>query len=761
MAYQRPMVTVDQNMTTTPTSIEREQPAFIFGPNYELHRYSDESEKPKTKLGLYDGAQMTEKYPSVLDDRKVDKGYTKLFGDNVVVKLFDLTSATLPEVNVQPSKLATNGGYTMLLFSAAYLDYDFNGDPVQRATGLKKNLAVGDYLVVSYKIGAETAVNKFITRIADVKYSASQWNLDEDSSYEGAAGTLVTIEDAIPVEGNTVTANLVDVLSGVEFTRKNLAEANPSVSKWQWEQDSYTVDGDTFNGVRVNKLFALDQSYFGNTTDYGEVLFADLYLTYRELLTDYADTFHNITGASEVARSLGTVDPDNPLAMGVYMAALNAATDDGDEAPPVYFMAVPSDDVDGYSEVLEVATLNDRAYVFAPTTQDEAVLELVRNHVLEMSTKTVKQWRIAAASAKVPETEAKLSPASNMQGHPYFAIPLKKSGGAETGGSDYNQLRIVKSTSNVTGNTDIDLRSTNKLVAGDTIYFNPHTNKWGETDWDEYVVTAVINKYTVEVEGTIDVTGLEADTNNYVPAKIEAFHAYTDYESAEKVASVSKSMASRRMLNVFPPVFRSAIPGNQDSYDANTVHSDGLTMITGEFAACAVAGLISATEPQQPITNVTVRGIDDIPLTYQKYNKTELDLIASGGTFIIAQDLPGDLVYVRHQITTAYPDGNLNTAELSITKNVDSISYAFADTFRPYYGKYNITPELVAILENLAGQLISQFGGSNSVYGPQLITDQTSIKYVRQNVLMKDHVDVAISLGVPYPCNNIDIVLTV
>jgi hypothetical protein len=198
------------------------------------------------------------------------------------------------------------------------------------------------------------------------------------------------------------------------------------------------------------------------------------------------------------------------------------------------------------------------------------------------------------------------------------------------------------------------------------------------------------------------------------------------------------------MLNVFPSVF-----GN-----------DGVAL-TGEFAACAVAGLVSATEPQQPITNVTVRGIDDIPMVYQTYSKADLDLMASGGTFIVCQDLPGDIVYVRHQITTAYPDGNLNTAELSITKNVDNISYAFAEAFRPYYGKYNITPDLLAILRNVASTLIDQFAGSTSTYGPQLIAEETEILFIRQNELMKDHVDIGIRLGVPYPCNNIDIVLTV
>lgn len=441
---------------------------------------------------------------------------------------------------------------------------------------------------------------------------------------------------------------------------------------------------------------------------------------------------------------LGKVDPDNPLAMGVYMAALNSATDDGDEAPPVYFMSVPTDKEGNldWAAVLNKATLTDRAYVFAPTTRDEKVLELVRSHVLEMSTKTVKMWRIAAASAEVPDEVAKLSAAMDPQGDEFLAIPVSDSG-IQTGLTDYNKFRVVKAVDNVNGNTDTAFRST--VVPGDRVRFCFRKDAWGDPKYATYVVKRVVNNYTVEVTEAIgDLDELTPGTGHYVPEKIEIYHTYTSAESAEVIASVSKAMASRRMLNVFPSVFK----------------NDGVTM-TGEFAACAVAGLISATEPQQPITNVTVRGIDDIPLVYQTYNKSELDTIAAGGTFIIAQDLPGDLVYVRHQITTAYPDGNLNTAELSITKNVDSISYAFADLFRPYYGKYNITPNLVAILKNISGQLISQLGGSMSVYGPQLITEETEIKYIRQNALMKDHVDVAISLSVPYPCNNIDIVLTV
>ena len=744
MAYQRPMVTVDQNMTITPTSIERDQPAFIFGPNYELHRYANDEEKAGTAVGTFDGSAKMFKYPGAIDEDAVDTKYTKLNGDNVVVELADLTpntdKAALPETGVSAAQRAENGGYTKLLFGGKiYVDRDVSGNSVIRNSALPRNLAAGDILLVSYKEqGADAPTSTIQTKVLDVKYSASAWNLDSDSSTEGVAGTLVTIEDAIPETADTtsVKVKLVGILNGVEFTAKNINAG----SGYQWEQGKYTVDGETFKGVKVNALNALVSGYFAEPT-YCTVLFADLFVTFRELIVSYADTFHSVTGASAVANMLGKVDPDNPLAMGVYMAALNSATDDGDEAPPVFFMSVPSDDKDGYDAVLNKATLTDRAYVFAPTTRDEAVLELVRSHVLEMSTKTVKMWRIAAASAAVPDEVAKLSAAMDPQGDEFLAIPVSDSG-IQTGLTDYNKFRVVKAVDNVNGNTDTAFRST--VVPGDRVRFCFRNDAWGDAKYATYVVKRVINNYTVEVTEDIDVTDLTAGTGNYVPEKVEIYHTYTAAESAEVIASVSKAMASRRMLNVFPSVFR----------------NDGVTM-TGEFAACAVAGLISATEPQQPITNVTVRGIDDIPLVYQTYNKTQLDTIAAGGTFIIAQDLPGDLVYVRHQITTAYPDGNLNTAELSITKNVDSISYAFAQVFRPYYGKYNIMPELVTNLETLAGQLISQFGGSTSEYGPQLITDETEIKYIRQNELMKDHVDVAISLGVPYPCNNIDIVLTV
>lgn len=704
MAYQRPMVTVDQNMTVTPTSIERDQPAFICGPNYELHRYENDNEKAGCAVGAYDGSAKIVKYPNVIDDEAVDTEYTKLFGDNVVVKLADIAS---PEYS--DAVTAIDGKNV----ECGKLSVDIAKDSL--------DVTAGSSILIKYSTDTNGESSGGVEARS---FTSKVIKIDVDNNTEKI--TAIYIEDQITetVVENSLSAEVIDVVNGVEFTRKNLA-ANAG---YQWEQGEYTVDGEKFNGVKVNAgaLNAL-LSYNGEV-DYYPVIAADLYISYRELITGYSDTIHSVTGSSDVANLLGTVDPDNPLAMGVYISCLNAATDDGDEAPPVFFMAVPEDNKDGYDAVLNKISLTDKVYSITPTTRDEAILEAVRNHVLAMSQKTVKQWRIGVVSAEVPEFVSKLNAKMDPDGHDFWAIS-----------PEANTVRVVKDSTSTIGNQDTKFRST--LAVGDKVKLLRATkNSWGEDVWDEYEIKRIVNNYTVVVKD--NESGPLAISNT--ARKIEIDHPLTATEQAEEIAKVSSQMASRRMYNVFPSVFS----------------SNGVTM-TGEFAACAVAGLISATEPQQPITNMTVRGIDDIPLVYQTYNKDQLDLIASGGTFIVCQDFANDKVYVRHQISTAYPDGNLNTAELSITKNVDNISYAFAETFRPYYGKYNIVPGLTTKLWKLASTLLTHFCSSASEYGPQLLNEGTEILYIRQNELMKDHLDVGIRLGVPYPCNNIDIVLTV
>jgi hypothetical protein len=207
---------------------------------------------------------------------------------------------------------------------------------------------------------------------------------------------------------------------------------------------------------------------------------------------------------------------------------------------------------------------------------------------------------------------------------------------------------------------------------------------------------------------------------------------------AEQISSQSKNFADRRIYSVFP----------------DKVESDGVIM-HGMFAAAAVAGLASSVLPQQPITNIELIGFDNIPLVYQTFSATELNLIAEGGTLIVMQDMPFEDVYIRHQISTAYSQNNINTAELSITKNLDAISYFFDDRFAPYIGKYNITPVLIDTLRNVLVEGLDYLQDSTSagLYGPMVLEDGTTIDRLYQDPALPDHVICEVSLNLPKPFN--------
>ena len=228
--------------------------------------------------------------------------------------------------------------------------------------------------------------------------------------------------------------------------------------------------------------------------------------------------------------------------------------------------------------------------------------------------------------------------------------------------------------------------------------------------------------------------------------KVELYRKLDATDQVKYIAAQSSSLATRRMYNVFP-----------------SIASNAGVSFDGSFLACAAAGLVSSVLPQQPVTNVEINGVSDIPIVYQTYNKAQLNEIAAGGTFIIMQDRPNAQVYVRHQISTDYTSNNLLKAELSITKNLDSISYFFAERFAPYIGKYNITPELIEVLRSVLETGLSHLETDTAagLYGPQVLAEGTEIVELRQSEVNRDHVYAKVHLNLPVPFNYFDLDLEI
>ena len=176
--------------------------------------------------------------------------------------------------------------------------------------------------------------------------------------------------------------------------------------------------------------------------------------------------------------------------------------------------------------------------------------------------------------------------------------------------------------------------------------------------------------------------------------------------------------------------------------------------------AAGLSGLSSGVVPHQGLTNLEIAGFDDITRTIDKFNRSQLDIMALAGVWIVTQDLNDGEVFSRHAVTTG-DNEDLNQREEQITRNVDSISYLFARRFAPYIGISNVTPSMIDIIwaETRSAIEFLRSNGFVQRLGSQLI--DAEITELRPHALLKDRIVLAIDLELPIPLNNLEIHLIV
>ena len=874
--YIVPQVLINQLISEVPLNTVKNQNVLVVGPNYELFRFAEE--KDKTYIGEYvnktgqeggggvyvDAAGEKEvetseniglnkdnlrkygviPYPGQAAATIPDAGYSRLFADEVTIKLFSLGNFyflddvgtigldarfRFPYVISGPKSVL---GMPTQLWKICDATIDDDGKCVDGRCGsgedgsyhweisvieptdgnpqraLARSLNPGDVVRIPYKdSGGEDKVyrstiisvfesvegtgifdsvqladalpDEFTTFTEESPLSNDYVDYKEVLADEGKDHSVAYVvqyfdaydDDTIGPAGDDdsndecddssdyssesgkdfpKTVQLCAQFSDVEIPRKTNAR-----HVWNWDAYAYDEIGaeSTYGVVVTGNLRVKYSNWLPSDAETAEspeyrVLTAKLYAQHRDLITATASDISSVSSYTLVETTLGTVHPDNPLAFGVYMAALNS----GDRL--VYFCGVPTDDLSGYNKVLEKATLTDDVYIICPTTMDLSVAQSVKAHVLEMSTAQNKLWRIGFVSVEPPKTDSLYDSSNNPSGEPFYA--RLTSVGKNPGGMNAVQLMRSGSTSDQTPNSDV--RFLNDVQAGDVvkIWLDNSEDDWDDTPhYTERYIVKVLTNNAVQLGSPIKVCPDDQGRclPDYLPEgkengrfKVELYRQLTATQQVKYIAAQSSQLATRRMYNVFPSV----------------ASNDGVSF-DGSFLACAAAGLASSVLPQQPLTNVAINGVSDIPVVYQTYSKAQLDEIAAGGTFIIMQDRPNSQVYVRHQISTDYTSGNLLKAELSVTKNLDSISYYFAELFAPYIGKYNITPELITILDNVLGGGLDALETDTAagLYGPQVIAEGTEVLYVRQSAVNRDHVEARVHLNLPVPFNYFDLDLEI
>ena len=446
-----------------------------------------------------------------------------------------------------------------------------------------------------------------------------------------------------------------------------------------------------------------------------ELIHGNLYIEYRSLLLDYADAIYSLSDITQVVSKLGPVVEANPLALAVYSTLENIGRGS------CYFSAISTDNLAGDSAALAKAGLVKYTYALNPAgITDPARHALLEAHIASMATEIKKRWRIGLVGRELPTEEALLTINTNPAPRDWKATVTVDS---RTG-------LFTKAT------LDQDGQLLTKLAVGDQVRLHYTTDAWGNITYTTDTVAELESNTVFYLT-----SGLAAAVP--VANKLEIYHPLDTQEQADAVQAISENYANKRMYCIFP--------GNLGKYG---------TYVSAPYGAASVAGVVGSVVPQQGLTNIELNGYDDVPYAYGLFNYDQLNQIAGGGTLIIMQDTKGGTVYIRHQVSTATKYGNLNTTEMSMVKNLDSISFYFAELLAPFIGRYNVTPELVSVLRTQIQDGLNYLGSITSVglLGPQIIltNGNTKIRTLEQHPTLKDRILAIVDIELPAPLNVIE-----
>lgn len=442
--------------------------------------------------------------------------------------------------------------------------------------------------------------------------------------------------------------------------------------------------------------------------------YGKVYVEARYWLSTLCNTVDTLIDISGIEAAIpGPLDPDNPLKWGVYKALQNS------NGTGVRFTSVcDPNDVDSWARVLELIDGRRDTYNLVPLTRNAVVLGLFEAHCNDSSSPNVGRWRTAWFNlAGIPEkviTNAALS----TDGEEILAV-LEDD--PDTSGTQYTLLRVP-------GNTG--LFATNDVQPGDIVRYLYTTDGFDNAAYTEFVVDEVINEDTIRL-----LVGNAVAINT--PQKIEVWRNLTATHEAEELAKAG-GFSNRRIKQVWP----------------DTVGQDGYT-VPGYFLCCCLAGLASGVVPQQGLTHVEVAGCDNLDRTVLHFNRTQLDVMAGGGVWVVTQDLQSGAVLTRHAVTTGDTD-DINMREEMVTRNLDSIAFFMQDIYAPYIGVANMTPGAIAMIEAETKTALKYLVGRSFVsrLGGQLIDGQ--ISQMRAHATLKDRLVVGLRLLLPYPMNNIE-----
>lgn len=220
------------------------------------------------------------------------------------------------------------------------------------------------------------------------------------------------------------------------------------------------------------------------------------------------------------------------------------------------------------------------------------------------------------------------------------------------------------------------------------------------------------------------------------------------------IIAVAQSMASRRVINVWPDLcdVSGLVDGSLPRAPAAPTTPQPAATQPGYYLACAVGGMTAGLPSHQGFTNLGIAGVSKIYNANTYFSDKNITDISNGGWFVFQQDTPQALPYVVHQLTTDV--STLQSGEFSMVKNFDFVSLFFADILEEYLGIWNINPETMGfIASSISGGIDNLKLRRRPRIGAPLIDGK--IVSIAVSTVSADRLEAYVECQFPAPLNTI------
>lgn len=474
-----------------------------------------------------------------------------------------------------------------------------------------------------------------------------------------------------------------------------------------YDESSFLEASATVTGYTITSEFEVEGS--------GDPL--SIYVGYVAKRSDKSGRILTISDISDLSDQLGDITSTNPLAYAISIALANS----GGTAINAIAIDPRLSERDGHTQATELAQAQRLANL-VPLTQDLSIHATYKAHANAMSLPTSGNWRVALTNCALPDEDYLFGKPGSADGTDSDEYPdLLKKGVYDTTTlsvtlprgisaplvypGDYLKVYILATDSYITSSLVI-------ANGGDTIILTDDT--W--LDEDGALATAPIDGSTIYFYGA---------------------RPSTKQGQAEWVAAQATTWSDKRMY---------MFPG-----DVTIPNDSGLDeVLPGYYLLAGLAGFISGTPPQQPITKITLAGISDLVHGNFYFTDDQMNTMAGSGTLLYAQNSQGTTPYCRHGLTTDV--SVLEYREVLKVKNWDYLSYYYKDLVAPFIGSWNITSDTIQTIrqtvtsasENLLTQKLPKIGAPLLSY---------SIDTLEQSTTSADAIDMIMDIAIVNPNN--------